>query len=863
VVKKYVVFFVVVLLVQFAFFQQESPVKKVSANNSPFDYLIVATKEIQESSILNPFIAFKESQGYVSQLISPEDLVSESNGSDQAEKIRNYLKKNYLASGFKYVLFIGDPMSSKQRDKKSTGGSLPMRYCYPFPDKHSTENSVDKDVNRIPTDLYYADLTGDWDSDKDGYFGEFGEDRVNLVPELFIGRIPFDDEDDIQMVLEKSMEFEKRDSTTKKKSLLAIASNSYDSELTDSAVLGELMGKNYLEKNGYTKTTLYEQEGRNPSEFTSNYPLDEENLLQQLNKNTTGFSLVLSNGGWMDSLLRKVWMTDKNYDNKPDPEESEWLPLLSADKANDLIPEQSTIYFLSGYMPSAPDWNEDCISKILLKTNGSAVIGETRLSYFQKKWKDESDGGLLSIIYYFFRNLTSEKTIGESLYKSFSYTTSTDWFNAYSFGSIYGDPTISLKNVSSPQIKAPTAPRNLKAEQSGKNVILSWLPSSKGTYPIDGYTIFRSTSSGTESYIVNTSADVQTWEDSKVQPGTRYYYLIKAIDTKKNYSDQSNRVSIQVKEAQTQDITPPSIEIISPENNALLTDSTVSVVGKVSDDESGVDNLTINSKSIIFDQSGNFSTLLKLKEGSNSIAIIATDKSGNIATEILSVIYQKSGISPEDSIPPHIKIVFPSNGDSFTEEVIEVNGRIWDDESGIDKASLNDKSISLRSDGNFTTPLTLTSGTNKISIKAWDKKGNQNSEEIFVIYKKEMVIQLSIGDKIAKINNQDYPLDVPPLIIKGRTFVPLRFISEAFGAEVNWDGETRSVRIFFEKTNSRVTLQIDNPIARVNEKVVKLDAPPAIVGGRTMVPIRFIAEAFGADVLWDGETKTVTIRMEL
>jgi hypothetical protein len=863
VLKRGTSIFVIVVLILFILFPLRLATYHLTKAATTFDYLIVATREIQDSGILDSFVSFKESQGFVSQLITPEDLVKGISGADTAEKIRNYLKKNYLTLGFKYVLFIGDPYSTNQRDKKSTGGNVPMRYCYPFPDKHSTNSKVDEDLVRVPTDLYYADMTGDWDTDRDSFFGEFGEDRVNLIPELFIGRIPFDDEADIQLVLEKSMEFEKRDSLTKKKSLLAISSNSYDAELTDSAILSEIMWKNYLEKNSFTRTTMYEHEGLKPTEFTSDYDLSEEKLTELLTKNVYGFTCLVSNGGWMNNLLRKVWTDDKNYDNKPDPDESEWLPFLSDEKAYDLPPDQSTVFFLSGYMPSAPDWNEECLSKVLLRTKGAAVIGETRLSYFTKKWMDESDGGMLSIIYYFGSNLTSGKTIGESLFKAFAYTSATDWFNAYSFGTIYGDPTLSLKQINSPQMKPPSAPKNLKAVQSGSSVTLTWSPSSKGTYPIDGYTIFRGLSSGTESYFDNTTADSQTWQDTTVKAGSRYYYMVKAIDTKKNYSEPSNRVSIQVSDGKTPDLTSPVISIATPEDQSTVTEASIVIKGQVTDEESGVDSVTVNNKSVTLDRSGNFSTSVILTTGKNTIVIKATDKAGNIATEILTVTYQKPDTPGDDSIPPHIQISFPSNGDTFTEDTIEVKGRIWDDESGIDRASLNDKAVKVGADGNFILTLFLVAGTNKITVTAWDKAGNQNKEEIFVILKKEMIIELVIGNRVARINSQDFPLDVPPLILKGRTFVPLRFISEAFGAEVEWDGETRSVRIFFEKTNSRVTLQIDNPIARVNEKVVKLDAPPTIVGGRTMVPIRFIAEAFGADVLWDGATKTVTIRMEL
>lgn len=212
--------------------------------------------------------------------------------------------------------------------------------------------------------------------------------------------------------------------------------------------------------------------------------------------------------------------------------------------------------------------------------------------------------------------------------------------------------------------------------------------------------------------------------------------------------------------------------------------------------------------------------------------------------------------------PPLIKIFSPKNGDTFSKDTAEINGRIWDEDSGIDKASMNGLQLTLSRDGTFTHYAVLQGGTNKLLFEAWDKAGNYAMEEFFLVLAQETIIQLSIGKNIAMIDGVPVPLDVPPIILNGRTMVPIRFISEAFGAEVQWDSETRTVRIYFERTFTRVTLQINNTIARINDKIVTLDAPPTIINGRTMVPIRFISEAFGATVDWDNATRTVTIKLK-
>lgn len=91
--------------------------------------------------------------------------------------------------------------------------------------------------------------------------------------------------------------------------------------------------------------------------------------------------------------------------------------------------------------------------------------------------------------------------------------------------------------------------------------------------------------------------------------------------------------------------------------------------------------------------------------------------------------------------------------------------------------------------------------------------------------------------------------DVPPLLEKGRTLVPLRAIFEALGAEVGWDEATRTVTA--AKPGVSLSLTVDSTRALVNETEMILDVPAKVVEGRTLVPLRFVGEALGASVEWD------------
>ena len=99
-----------------------------------------------------------------------------------------------------------------------------------------------------------------------------------------------------------------------------------------------------------------------------------------------------------------------------------------------------------------------------------------------------------------------------------------------------------------------------------------------------------------------------------------------------------------------------------------------------------------------------------------------------------------------------------------------------------------------------------------------------------------------------------------PVIIKGRTLVPIRAIIEELGGTIDWDNNTKKVTIKFK--NKTIELWIDKTIAKVDGLIAELDVAPQIINGRTMLPIRFVTEELGCSVDWNDKTKTITITYE-
>jgi hypothetical protein len=96
-----------------------------------------------------------------------------------------------------------------------------------------------------------------------------------------------------------------------------------------------------------------------------------------------------------------------------------------------------------------------------------------------------------------------------------------------------------------------------------------------------------------------------------------------------------------------------------------------------------------------------------------------------------------------------------------------------------------------------------------------------------------------------------------PIKTGGRVLVPLRGVFEQMGAFVQWNGATRTIDA--QKDTTQVKLIIGNNYATVNGTEVKMDTPPQIVNGGTMVPLRFVSEALGANVSWKADQQLVAI----
>ena len=135
--------------------------------------------------------------------------------------------------------------------------------------------------------------------------------------------------------------------------------------------------------------------------------------------------------------------------------------------------------------------------------------------------------------------------------------------------------------------------------------------------------------------------------------------------------------------------------------------------------------------------------------------------------------------------------------------------------------------------------------------------GKNNSSATTPVQKNSDKIILTIGQKEATVFGDKITNDVAPVVKNDRTMLPIRFIAEALGAKVGWNADDQIVTVTKDSTIIVITIGSDK--ALVNNKQVTLDSVAYIENDRTYLPIRFVTENIGADVKWNGADKTVTI----
>lgn len=146
---------------------------------------------------------------------------------------------------------------------------------------------------------------------------------------------------------------------------------------------------------------------------------------------------------------------------------------------------------------------------------------------------------------------------------------------------------------------------------------------------------------------------------------------------------------------------------------------------------------------------------------------------------------------------------------------------------------------------------------NRMRTKKWVTVALGTTMAISFWFQSPAISKASSNQDIEiEIEGKPYPFKNAPIIKNGRTYIPIREVTESLGADVWWNGNSNTVGI--EKEGSEVAFVIGSSVARVNGIQMKID-PSFIEDGVTRVPVRFLSEALGFNVKWSDQTRTITI----
>lgn len=119
-------------------------------------------------------------------------------------------------------------------------------------------------------------------------------------------------------------------------------------------------------------------------------------------------------------------------------------------------------------------------------------------------------------------------------------------------------------------------------------------------------------------------------------------------------------------------------------------------------------------------------------------------------------------------------------------------------------------------------------------------------------------VELTLGKKQVKVNGKAMTIDVAPAMIKDSTYVPIKFIVDAVGGQVQWDPKEKKVSIL--RGERLLDMWINQQDMILNGQSIVSEVTPIIKSNRTLVPLRLVSEKLGLTVAWDPKTKSITIQ---
>ena len=434
-----------------------------AGQRATYDYLIITRAAFQGiSEQLEAFVEFKESQGF-SPLVITIEQISEQVGNPDIpvpELIRGWLQQNYKALGFKYLLLLGSPRTDSE-------DSVPMKTCWPAKGYEDPAMGYED----VPTDLYYGDMTGNWNPDNDEYWCELEDymeipeegqeptddsrlDGVDLAVELLVARIPhfglqpaYADE-----ILERLMAYQQvKPETWHNRVLLPSPMIAFpDGGYVDGSEVSQFLIDHSLAQNGFGATVLGEWEGKLKSKIPGVAALTGETLPDHWNE---GYGAVFwCAHGNEDGAYRNVWNQDFNTNGLPEQEECEHPAFIASKSYSVLTGGRDPVVFMASCLTANPDVDGN-LAHSLIHHAAVGVVGSSRITMGLDPepagWTPSPySGGAFTLGVYFTHAVTAKRL---ALADAFRYSHGTLGLGVQPWTmkirlefNLYGDPSLRL-----------------------------------------------------------------------------------------------------------------------------------------------------------------------------------------------------------------------------------------------------------------------------------------------------------------------------------------------------------------------------------------------------------------------------------
>ena len=396
--KNKIISCIFILLFSISIFNQNTNLvsSMVLQESDTVDYLIITVSEFGDTLI--PLKEWKSEKGLVTEIVFVEDIDTMYTGVDMPAKIKECIRDYYENHNLKWVLLAGDV------DK------VPARYVriydgYPY------------DGDYITSDLYYVELSNDWDSNSNVEFGERNIDDYDYDAELYIGRLPASLIPEMIDFVQKLIKYEKNPplSTWMTNAMYAGAllyfSEDYNNnnitdfgefELFDNNRVNNYM-KNQTLPEYWSSTFLGEIEGEVITSYPYDLPLTESNVVETINGGN-GIGMLSAHGSFT-SISRKIFTfdydNDSMFDYTADPYYSGGVPINDTYSWDSFVNTGSGLdsgdklglYWISACNAGSFDLEFDCLSEYFLKNAAIGCLASSYVSWCDDFWYEREQGG--------------------------------------------------------------------------------------------------------------------------------------------------------------------------------------------------------------------------------------------------------------------------------------------------------------------------------------------------------------------------------------------------------------------------------------------------------------------------------------